>query len=62
MRAKVEDEGVEAGAEADGAEDAEADPPGAPHQVRLVSLKVLWKKNVILDKKINNLNHKLPSA
>ena len=41
VRTKVENEGVEAGAEADGAEDAEADPPRAPQQVRFVRLKVL---------------------
>ena len=35
VRAEVEEEGVEAGAEADRAEDAEADPPGAPGEVLL---------------------------
>ena len=47
MGSEIEDEGVKSGAESDGAENAKTDPPGAPHQVRFVPLKVLrQQKNV----------------
>jgi hypothetical protein len=44
MGSEIEEEGVKSGAEADGAENAEPDPPGAPHQVSFVLLKVLQQK------------------
>ena len=44
MGSEIEEEGVKSGAEAHGAENAEPDPPGAPHQVSFVLLKVLQQK------------------